>query len=134
MAVRLGTIDLPPDMRWADEFRWLPTAAQVDIASDGALWIEESKQRAGRPITLESGTDSAGHWAVTSRATVEALHALASEPRNTPLLLELEDGRTFGVRFRHGDGGAAIEAEPLIHIAPHVSADYYHLTLRLMEA
>ncbi|MEF3081860.1 hypothetical protein V3391_06490 [Luteimonas sp. SMYT11W] len=131
MALRLGTIDLPADMRWQDEFRWLPTASQVEVASDGALWIEESAQRAGRPITLESGTDGAGHWAVTTRATVAALHALASEPRQAPLLLELEDGRTFNVRFRHADN--AVEAEPLIHIAPHVSADYYHLTLRLMQ-
>ena len=93
MAVRLGTIELPEDMRWSDEFRWLPTATQVDVASDGALWIEESKRRAGRPITLESGTDSAGHWALTNRATVLALYALAAEPRTTPLTLELVDGR-----------------------------------------
>ena len=131
MALRLGTIDLPADMRWADEFRWLPTANQVEVASDGALWIEESVQRAGRPITLESGTESAGHWAVTTRATVEALHALASEPRQAPLQLELEDGRTFTVRFRHADG--AVEAEPLFHIAPHAAGDFYHLTLRLMQ-
>ena len=38
------------------------------------------------------------------------------------------------MRFRHGDGAAAVEAEPLIHIAPHVAGDYYHLILRLMEA
>lgn len=131
MALRLGTIDLPADMRWSDEFTWLPTASQVDIASDGALWIEESAQRAGRPITLESGTDSSAHWGVTTRATVVALRVLASEPRQTPLLLEMEDGRTFNVRFRHAD--QAVIAEPITHIAPHVAADYYHLTLRLME-
>lgn len=131
MALRLDTIDLAPDMRWADEFGWLPTASQVDVASDGALWIEESARRAGRPITLESGTDNAGHWGVTSRVTVEALYALAAVPRQTPLLLELEDGRTFNVRFRHAD--SAIDAEPITHIAPHVAGDFYHLTLRLMQ-
>lgn len=131
MALRLGTIELAPDMRWSDEFRWLPTASQVDVASDGALWVEETARRAGRPITLESGTDNAGHWGVASRATIEALHALASTPRQAPLVLELEDGRTFDVRFRHAD--SAIEAEPITHIAPHIGSDQYHLTLRLMQ-
>lgn len=131
MALRLGAIDLPADMRWADEFDWLPTASQVSVASDGAVWIEESAQRAGRPITLESGTDGAGHWGTTTRDVVTALYALASVPRQTPLALELEDGRTFDVRFRHAD--RAIEAQPITHIAPHVGADHYHLTLRLMQ-
>jgi hypothetical protein len=134
MAVRLGTIELPRDMRWADEFTWLPTAAQVELACNGALWVEESAQLAGRPVTLESGTDSRGVWAVVPRTTVEACHALASTPRATPLTLELEDGRALTVRFRHQEGAPAVEATPVQHIAPHVGADLYHLTLRLYES
>lgn len=134
MAITLGSIELPADLRWADEFTWLPTAAQVEVASNGALWLEESAQLAGRPITLETGTDAAGrHWGVVPRSTVAALHALASVPRATALLLTLEDARTFDVHLRHGDGGSAIEARPLKHIAPHEAGDLYHLTLRLMQ-
>jgi hypothetical protein len=44
MTVQLATITLPEDMQWSDEFNWLPTAQQVEIASNGALIIEESAQ------------------------------------------------------------------------------------------
>lgn len=133
MTVALGPIQLPEDLRWADEYSWLPVAQQVEITCGGSLLVEESAQQAGRPITLESGTDGDGrHWAVVTRATLEALRTLAAAPLAAPLVLELEDGRTFDVRFRHADG-AAVEAQPLRHIAPHVDADKYHLTLRLMQ-
>ncbi|PJK00847.1 hypothetical protein CO641_02435 [Lysobacteraceae bacterium NML91-0213] len=132
MSVLLGAIELPGDLRWADEFAWGPVASQVEVACNGALWVEESAQLAGRPITLESGTDAYGHWAVVSRQTVEALWTLASAPLAAPLVLVLEDGRTFNVRFRHGDG-AALEATPIVHIAPHVAGDLYHITIRLLQ-
>lgn len=134
MTILLGALELPADLRWSDEFSWLPTAHQVDIASNGALWIEESAQLAGRPITLESGTDpDGGHWAIVTRTTLQALHTLAAAPLATPLVLTLEDARTFDVRFRLADGAAAVEGRPLRHIAPHEGADLYHLTLRLMQ-
>lgn len=132
MSVLLGPVELPEDMRWADEFTWLPTASQTEIACNGALWVEESAQLAGRPITLESGSDGGTHWGVVRRSTVEALRALAAAPRATPLALTLEDGRVFNVRFRHQEG-SALEARPIRHIAPHVGSDHYHITLRLMQ-
>lgn len=133
MSVILDTIELPEDLRWADEYAWLPVASQVDVTCGGSLLVEESAQLAGRPITLESGTDGDGrHWAVVTRETVEALRALAAAAQADPLELELEDGRTFDVRFRHGDG-VAVEARPVKHIAPHENGDYYHLTLRLLQ-
>lgn len=133
MSVLLASIELPGDLRWSDEFGWLPTASQVEVACNGALWVEESAQLAGRPITLESGTDSRGRpWAVVQRSTVAALRALAAAPQASPLALVLEDERSFNVRFRHHDG-TAVEATPIRHIAPHVDADLYHITLRLMQ-
>lgn len=133
MSISLGLIELPGDLRWSDEFTWLPTVSQVDLACNGAVWVEESAQISGRPITLESGADGGSRpWAVVPRATVVALHALASVTHADPLLLVLEDERSFNVRFRHQDG-PAVEARPLRHIVPHQVDDLYHITLRLME-
>lgn len=132
MSVTLGTIALPSDVAWTDEYQWLPTAAQVEVTTGGSLIIEESKQLAGRPITLESGQDRDGrYWAIINRATANLLYALAADVLDEPLELVLEDGRTFDVRFRHADG--AFEAQPLVHIAPHVDGDKYSFTLRLMQ-
>lgn len=129
----LGAVELPPDMRWLDEYAWLPTASQVEVACNGALWVEESAQLAGRPITLESGTDgSTQHWALATRATVDALRAMAAMVHVAPQVLVLEDGRSFNVRFRHHDG-IAVEARPVRHIVPHQADDLYHITLRLMQ-
>lgn len=129
----LGALELPEDLRWSDEYAWLPTASQVEVACNGALWVEESSQLAGRPITLESGTDtSTRHWALATRATVDALRAMAAVAQAAPLVLALEDGRSFNVRFRHHDG-IAVEARPVRHIVPHQADDLYHITLRLMQ-
>lgn len=132
MTVQLGTVVLPDDLQWIDEFGWLPTAQQVEIAADGALIIEESAQLAGRPITLEGRMDGNTGFALVTRATVAALRALAAAPVAAPLVLQLEDGRVFDVRFRHGDG-VAVEAKPMKHVAPHEDTDLYSLTLRLMQ-
>ncbi|WP_101927007.1 MULTISPECIES: hypothetical protein [Luteimonas] len=133
MACRLGTIDLPDDVEWMDEFKWVPTAQQVEVTCGGALIVEEDAQLAGRPITLRGVFDGRIGWALPTRAVIKQLHALASTPLAAPLELLLEDGRTFNVRFRHDDG-VPLEADPLRHIAPHIDDDYYAFTLRLMEA
>lgn len=133
MAIQLDTITLPADMEWTDEFTWLPTAQQIEFAGNGALIIEESAQLAGRPITLEGRMEGRIGFALVPRATVSALRALAATPRNAPLALALEDGRSFNVMFRHGTDGAAVEAHAMKHIAPHEDADLYAITLRLMQ-
>lgn len=133
MPCRLGTIDLPDDVEWVDEFKWSPVAQQVEVTCGGSLIVEEDAQLKGRPITLRGVFEGRTGYALPTRAVIKALHALAAVPRAAPLPLLLEDGRTFSVRFRHGDG-APLEAEPIRHIAPHDDADYYAFTLRLMEA
>jgi hypothetical protein len=133
VAITLATITLPADLEWTDEFDWLPTSQQVDIAMSGALIVEESAQLAGRPITLEGRLDGSVGFALIPRSTVSALVALASTPRATPMSLLLEDGRTFDVLFRHGQDGPAVEAHAMKHIAPHVDDDLYTITLRLMQ-
>lgn len=132
MPTQLDTIALSDDLEWVDEFQWLPTAQQVDVASDGALIVEESAQQAGRPITLQGRFDGREGFALITRATVVALRALAATPRDTPMLLTLADGRTFNVLFRHTDG-VAVEAQAMHHVVPHDDADLYAITIRLMQ-
>ncbi|MDI3326780.1 hypothetical protein QKW35_20580 [Pontibacterium granulatum] len=122
--ISLNTISLPDDLIWADEFGWTPVRQNQDVSLSGALIVEEAAQQKGRPITL-TGNDEV--WA--TRATIEALYALAQQPA-TPMALTLHD-RTFSVLFRHGEG--ALEAQPVVaHSNPDAST-YYTLTLRLIE-
>ncbi len=130
--ILLGPLALDGDMAWTDEFGWLPTSQSVEPASNGSLFIEESVQLAGRPITLAGGRDDAGRWwGINNRATVLAARALAANPLESPLSLQLTDGRAFNVRFRLGE--LAVEATPVRHIVPHLDGDWYQLTLRLLE-
>ena len=122
------TITLPADLHWADEYAWLPTAQQSDVAFDGALIVQESAQLAGRPITLEGGPSFA--W--IDRATLESLRAIAATPRDTPMVLTLLDGRAFNVLFKHG-ATPAVDARPIIDIVPSADGDAYALTLRLLQ-
>lgn len=126
-----GFVTLPGDMQWMDEFTWLPTTAQVELACDGALLVEESAQLAGRPITLEGRMDGSTGFALPTRAVLVALRAMAAVPWQNPLTLTFADGSSYTVRFRHADG--AIEAKPMKHIVPAADTDFYSLTLRLMQ-
>lgn len=131
MTTRLDTIALSDSLEWPDEFLWSPVSQQVEVSSGGSLVIEESAQLAGRPITLQSGSSGDTYWGVATLTTVTALRALADTPRTTPMELELEDGRTFDVRWRHGSN--AFEARPIQHIVPAEAGDLYLITLRLLE-
>lgn len=132
-SIAAGTVTLPGDMQWMDEFTWLPTASQVEIASNGALLIEESVQLAGRPITLEGRMDGSVGFALPTRAVLVALRAMAAVVHQDPLTLTFEDASTYQVRFRHDAGTPAVEATPMKHIVPALETDFYSLTLRLIQ-
>lgn len=126
MAITLGEVTLPGDLRWSDEFTWSPVARSQEYGLTGALIIDEASRQAGRPITLEAKNESAGYiW--LARSVVDALRALAATPGWTGTLT-LEDARTFAVAFR-GDG---VIAEPVRHITPPVANDPYLLTVTLL--
>lgn len=127
MSITLGTITLPTDLHWSDEFDWTPVAQSAEYTLAGSLAIETGVMQAGRPITLEGGDDRA--WA--TRATVLLLQAKAALP-GEEMLLTLNDARTFTVCFRHGDG-APVEARPIVPYNTPAAGDYYAITLRLME-
>ena len=123
----LDTITLPVDLHWEDETDWTPVEQSQEYSLAGSLVLDAGVKQAGRPITLAGGDDRA--WA--SRATVLALMAKAATP-GTEMTLTLNDARTFTVMFRHGDG-KPVDAKPVIPYNAPDAADYYTLTLRLME-
>lgn len=123
MAITLGGVQLPADLHWADEYAWTPVEQSREYTLGGSLVIEEAVRQAGRPITLEAGSDRA--W--VTRTTVNALYALAQAPG--ALTLVLHDSRQFQVVFRHGD--RAIDAEPVVPVLPAADT-YYRVTVRLL--
>lgn len=133
MSTTLGAIALPDDLQWIDEYLWTPVGQQVDVTLAGALIIEESKQLAGRLITLQGRLEGSEGFAAITRTTLEALRVLADNPLVSPITLTLQDGRTFNVRFRYGDGTTPVEAIPFKNIAPAIGSDFYFPTIRLMQ-
>lgn len=121
---------LPDDLLWSDEHAWTPAVSSVSYLITGALLVQSATRQAGRPITLVGPADMA--W--VTRATLEILRswaAVALSDTTGRFTLTLADGRTFTVAFRHQD--TAIEAEPVLGIPARSDADFYRLTLRLME-
>lgn len=119
-------IVLPDDLLWIDEHAWTPAIARVEYLLTGALLVESAARSAGRPITLKAEPDMA--W--ITRAVLDALYIWASEPNRT-FQLELHDGRSFTVAFRHHE--SALEAEPVLGFPSRSASDWYCVSLRLME-
>lgn len=124
--IQLEDITLPDDLRWIDETDWSPVEQSTEYSLAGALVVEAAVKQAGRPITLEGyGGDV---W--VPRSTVLALQTLAAIPgREMTLALW---GSTYTVMFRYHDG-LPVTAEPVVPISPPAAADWYTLTVRLME-
>ncbi len=132
MPTMLNDIVLSDDLEWPDEFLWSPVAQQIEVTSGGSLLVEEQAQLKGRPITLQSGTSGKTRWGVATRETVEAIQALVDTPAEDPMELELADGRTFDVRWRHVSLG--FEARPIRDaVLPQADSALYTITLRFFE-
>lgn len=125
--ITLDAITLPEDLHWEDETDWTPVEQSQEYSLAGSLVLDAGVKQAGRPITLVGGDDRA--W--TNRATVLALMAKAATP-GAEMTLTLNDARTYTVMFRHGDG-KPVDARPVVAFTGLSDADYYTLTLRLME-
>jgi hypothetical protein len=132
MPTLLNAIVLSDDLEWTDEMAWSPVSQHVEVTTGGALVVQEQAQLKGRPITLQTGNEGDNYWGVATRETVEALRALANAATTTPMLLELADGRTFYVRWRHNANG--FEARPIRDaVMPQASTALYQITLRFFE-
>jgi hypothetical protein len=126
LKVGIASVTLPDDLEWTDEYAWSAVEQAVERTLTGSLVVDVGARVYGRPVTLESGDQV---W--VSRADVEALQAWASVPGQV-LTLTLADARVLTVMFRHHDG-VAVEARPVVFMAPLAAADQYLLTLRFME-
>ncbi len=71
MAITLGNIDLPGDMLRTDEFGgWSPVKREHTQGSTGKVIVQAGLLKEGRPISLESTSNSA--WA--TRAVVNQIY------------------------------------------------------------
>lgn len=119
--MQLDDLTLPEDLIWIDEFDWTPIEQSQSYSITGALIIETGAKQAGRPITLSGGND----YGVIGRADLKQLQAKLT--KTTPLVLTLNDARTFNVIFNHAKN--PIEAKPWIDYSTPDDADFYTLKL-----
>ena len=119
-------ITLPDDLRWSDEFSWAPVAQTTERGATGTLFVFESVEPLGRPITLVGGDAS---W--LSRTTLLALQATLATAGQT-LILSLY-GTTYRVIWRRDEAGP-MTATPVLDVAdPADDQPYNQLVLRFLE-
>lgn len=121
----LGSVSLPNDMTWTDEFDWPTVIRSTEYSLSGALIVDSGQRQAGRPITLAGAAD--GGW--VSRATVEALRVAACALPGA-YVLQLADGRSFNVIFAPED---PIAAEPVVTFSDPGADTWYVATVKLIE-
>lgn len=124
--ITLDDIEISPYLLWVDEI-WSPVVGSSEFGVEGALFIDASAKKAGRPITLTAPANQG--W--ITRATLLALLKLAEVP-GRKMKLTLTDGREFTVVFRH-QGGLPIEAAPVVGVSVPSDEDYYNITLKFTE-
>lgn len=122
----LGTIEIPEDVWWSDEFAWNAIAQETDYSLTGALIVHVGARQAGRQITLASNP-AGGGW--VPRATVLALRAQRAMP-DERFTLTLADGRQFIVMH---DNARAFDAAPVRPACDLTAASNYRITLPLIE-
>ncbi len=121
---------LPNDLLWSDEHAWTPATSSVSYLITGALLVQSAVKQAGRPMTLTGAQDMA--W--VTRSCVETLYDWAAAPLGADsgrFELTLFDTRIFTVSFRHAE--VPIEAEPVTGFTARSNADFYRITLKLMQ-
>lgn len=129
--ITLGTLTLPPGLRWDDEYAsWSPVAQSTSYGLTGALLVQEAAKQAGRPLTLVGGRK----YCWITRADLDALVAVLYTP-NATHTLTLRDGRRFTVTPRHdGDGPLSASPVPVVNDIgpsdPKPTTKYYIDALR----
>ena len=124
MSILIGSVTLPSDLFWTDEFDFSTIVAEKGRTITGALEVQQSTRALGRPITLES-TEKTG-WC--TRQQILDLQTLV-DAINTTYVLNL-NGTLFNVRFDHEAG--ALEAKALFEVCRPVPVGHYYLvTIRL---
>ena len=126
MSLTLGSLELPYELLWIDEFSWTGIAASAQYSLQGVQHIQKSSSASGqgRPITL----NSIDGW--MTRADLETLYAMAADAETESMVLTLHDGRTFNVLFRQWEP-PVIEATPIKKIA-NPENDEYIVSIKLV--
>lgn len=126
-----GTLTLPNDMLWEDEFDWSPVISEHTYSTTGALFVDQFVKQAGRPISLRAAAEDMC-W--VPRSTAQALLAWAGMVEHT-FRLELEypgDTRTFNVIFNSTEG-QPVTAVPVAGFPGHSPNDWFRVTIKLTE-
>lgn len=136
--ITLAGITLPADLDWTDEFTAWKVGQNIRTSLTGARIVQEAALQAGRPVTLESGQDTASNWyGVLTLDVLRQLQAIEAVAGAAPMTLTMpahnSGDRAITVIWRRSDG-AAIEAKQIKRIWPQRDADYYSVTLRLQTA
>lgn len=122
--MQLDDLTLPEDLIWLDEFDWSPVEQSQTYSITGALIIETDIKQAGRPVTLSGGND----FGMITRANLKLLQAKLTQ--TTPLILTLNDTRTFNVIFNHSK--TPIESRLWIDYSTPEDSDFYTLKINLL--
>jgi hypothetical protein len=130
MPVTLAGIALPNDIQWVDEFSGHGVGQVITPTLTGSLFIEETIQPEGRPMSLESGD---GSW--VERSVAEALATLAATPldNSNTLTLVWATGATYEVVFDRSRGNG-FQADEVIRVSPefHGNDHPYYIKITLL--
>lgn len=119
------TVTLPDDMLWTDEFLWNKVVSTNGYSVAGVPLIDSGLKVAGRPFTLQSGTDHG--W--ISRSTALTLQGWAWLP--SPVLTLVLRGTTYN-NLTFDQSGNAFEATPVVDYSDPTNTDRMYATLRLI--
>lgn len=123
MSITLEDIELPEDLLRTDEFGgWSPVKREHTQGSTGKLIVQAGLLKEGRPITLESTSNSA--WA--RRAVVNQIYAelLITEPMTLTI-----HGQQETVTW---DPDSPFTAEPVTSFTDPDDTDFYMIKLKFI--
>ncbi len=119
------SLALPDDVLWIDEFAWQPVEQELRYTILGALNVEAAAKQAGRPITLEGGSN----YGWINRAALPQLLAWLKLP-----------GQVFALSYRSlafdvifDQSQLGFEAQPVRAVSDPIDADPYIVTFRFIE-
>jgi len=118
--INLAGVDLHEDFIWINEFKESAVAQKKKPSLSGALIVRSTIKIKGRIIILHA--DDLSGW--IKRSTVKALQTKLLDV--LPMILTLNDGRTFNVMFDAEN--TPINAEPIIDYSDPEDTDNSALT------
>lgn len=75
---KLGTLQLPPETKWSDEFQYAPVRGVIETSVGGYLVPFEQRTFGGRPVTLECDIEHGYFTVAHITAIVEMANQISS--------------------------------------------------------